>query len=565
MQQFIRASEISLGDFLTLDKPFVMPANQRNFGWGKKEYESYWSDLWHTLTNDCPFYFLGSFVLDASEDEALIVVDGQQRLTTTSILIAALRNILSERGDPELAQELHNKYLYYANSEHNTRLTMNFLDNDFYLEHVMKTHSPETIKALTKDRTIPESNRNIAICLDFMYRKLSAEGNRKETPPLGEIARTIINIMEERIGLIHITVKGDVNAFTVFETLNDRGLELNAADLLKNHLLSVQGVKTKECAKNWDNMTANLGRIDPIDFLIHHWNITRDYTEKRYIYQTIKKNISTPEGIMTYCQELSETSELYAALFDMKHPFWSHFQESDRKQAEELSDFIRLIGSKPQLMVLLATTASNPAEIIPMLDMMAQFTFRYGKICNEPPSKIENVFSAAGHFIRENSNVTAREVFSKFFEKLYPNDETFVECFTTFRKKEAPLARYILANINDRMGGNIITNTLSNPDACTVEHILPQNHSEAWGNAPAGFADGTETYIWRLGNLTLLPKELNNELGNANFETKKAGYQGHCLKVSEDVCKYTEWTAQAIDQRQRKMAEIAKTIWYYPR
>ncbi len=565
MQQFIRASEISLGNFLSQAKPFVMPANQRNYEWGKKEYESYWSDLWHTVTNDCPFYFLGSFVLDSADENALIVIDGQQRLTTTSILVAALRNILDERGEPELAQQLHQKYLHFEHSENKARLTMNFLDKDFYQEYVMTPRSAEEIKALSKDKSIPESNRNIAICLDFMYRKLSAEGNRKETPPLGDIAQIIANIMEERIGLIHITVQGDVNAFTVFETLNDRGLELNAADLLKNHLLSVNGVDTAECAKNWDNMTSNLGRIDPIDFLMHHWNITRDFTEKRYIYQTIKKNINTPEGILTYCKELSQVSEYYAALFDMQHPFWSHFNDSNKGQAAELSDFIRLIGTKPQLMVLLATAETNPAEIIPMLEMMAQFTFRYGKICNEPPSKIENIFSAAGHFIRQNPGATALQVFSQYFETLYPNDETFTECFATFRKKEAPLARYILANLNDKMGGNIIVNTLSNPDACTVEHILPQNHTEAWGNTPNGFADGTETYIWRLGNLTLLPKELNNELGNADFSTKVAGYRDHCLKVSEDVCNSPEWTAQAIDQRQRNMAEIAKTIWYYPR
>ncbi len=565
MQQFIRASEISLGNFLGQDKPFVMPPNQRNFEWGKKEYESYWADLWNTVTNDCPFYFLGSFVLDASDEKALIVVDGQQRLTTTTILIAALRNILEERGEPKLAQELHQKYLYFENQDHHARLSMNFLDNAFYLENVMKSKPIEEIKELSKNRTIPESNRNIAICLDFMYRKLSAEGNRKDTPSLSEIAQTIAGIINERIGLIYITVQGDVNAFTVFETLNDRGLELNAADLLKNHLLSVDGVNIQECAKYWDNMTSNLGRIDPIDFLMHHWNITQEFTEKRYIYKTIKKEVNSPEKINNYCKELSQTSELYAALFDMKHPFWSHFDEDNRHQATELSDFIRLIGTKPQLMVLLATAASNPAEIIPMLDMMAQFTFRYGKICNEPPSKIENVFSAAGHFIRNTPNFTAQQVFTQFFEVLYPNDETFAEAFATYRKKEAPLARYILANLNDKMGGNLVMNTLQNPDACTVEHILPQNHGEAWGTIPEGFSDGTETYIWRLGNLTLLPKELNNDLGNADFQTKVNGYKVHCLKVSEDVCESPQWTAAAIDQRQRNMAEIAKTIWYYPR
>ena len=565
MTNFLHARETTLSAFLKSGPVFVMPAYQRNYQWGQGERSDFWSDIMGTLAKDRLFYFLGSFVLDSRDESELHVVDGQQRLTTASLLLTALRNSLWSEGELSEAERLEKDYLLAPDQDGPPcRLTLNKQDQAFYNDLVTTPRKLNAIKDLGEQGDISESNKNLADCLAYMHQEIAIAV--EQGTPLRELTTSIEEALEKKVVLIQIDVRSDIDAFVVFETLNDRGLDLNAADLLKNHLISMAEDKRDEVIANWEEMAGNLGPILPINFLQHHWCSTRARIEKKHIYKVVRNHMQSARAVVNYSEELASASLHYAALSDIRNPLWNKLPETERERAGDMIRFINLIGTKPQHIVLLATFETDINAMADMLEMLAIFTFRFGKICNNPPSKVESRFVQAANFVRQQKvgDLSAKEVFRRYFANLYPSDDAFQKAFALHRKQETGMARYILAKINDHMAGLAPNTTLYDRQAATVEHVLPIKYIKSWGKRPSGFGATPENYIWRLGNLTLLPEKVNHSIGNAKYSEKQKAYRANKLAITKGILKHNIWSAKAIDTRQRQLANIASKLWCYP-
>jgi hypothetical protein len=381
---------------------------------------------------------------------------------------------------------------------------------------------------------------------------------------LSDLAKAIVESLNSRVFVIRIDVKDDYDAFLLFETLNDRGLELSEADLLKNRLFAVSGERLHEVQANWDLTEQNLGSERLIKFVRHHWFSTRGQGGERGLYSDIKQSISSPESASGYTAALSEASDFYAALSNTSHRIWSGFPHEQQPAIRELIDTIEILRPEQLFIVLLAALEVDRRNFLELARMLVTFTFRYNTICSLSPSNILQPFVAAARHIRETRRADPAELFRTFLAGLYPDDSQFHSAFARKVIRVNSQARYILAKINDFLTANPSLRTQVDPFATDLEHILPKRFNRAWETGRRDFPGGADKYVYRLGNMTLIAARLNRDLGNADFATKKRLYAQDRLEITRKVLDAEKWTHEEIKNRQNWLASLACKIWRYP-
>ncbi len=558
MTTSISSQVISLGSILRLGDTYVVPPYQRNYAWDESQFGAFWSDIAKTFMGATPEYFLGSIVIKNGQAPTLVVIDGQQRLITTAVLLAALRSHLNASGvtveNAAPGKSGGEKRLFAP------RLVLNTTDKSFYDDYVSLSPSYAEMRKRLQDETLSPSNRLLGDCFCFMHRRIGeicAGGTSPE-----DLAKEIVTTLDERVFVIRIDVKDDYNAFLLFETLNDRGLELSEADLLKNHLFSVSRDRLEEVQGNWEQMEENLGSERIIKFIRHHWLSTNGMIGERGLYADIRAKIRAPDEAVRYAESVCYASEAYAALLSSRHQFWATFPQDEQPVIRELIEAIDVLRPEQLFIVLLAALEIDKRNFLDLTQMLVNFTFRYNTICNLSASNVLAPFIIAAREIRETGKVDTEHVFRKYLSALYPDDSQFHSAFSRKVVRSNAQVRYILGKINDYLAPNQLLR--GETEQFTAEHILPKRYHNFWESGRREFPGGADKYIYRLGNATLISAKLNHELGNADFETKKKKFVADCLEITEKVLAAEKWTAEEIAARQNWLASLACRVWRYP-
>ena len=565
MTTSISSQVTSLGSMLRGGDTYIVPPYQRNYAWDESQYGVFWSDISKTFNGATPEYFLGSVVINNSQAPELVVIDGQQRLITTAVLISALRSHLKAEGKNNFATLVEQDFLVksdYRRQLFTPSLILNKTDKSFYDNFIFHNRSITDMRRLADDETCSPSNRLIAECFCYMHAKIgeiSRDGRNME-----EIAGTIIDSLNSRVFVIRIDVKDDYNAFVLFETLNDRGLELSEADLLKNYLFSISRERLVEAQGNWELMEHNLGSERLIKFVRHQWLSRNGPIGERGLYSDIKAKIVVPNDAVQYSERLCEASDFYAALSEARHHLWARFPHEQQPILRELIETIEILRPEQLFIVLLAGLETDRRNFAELARMMVNFTFRYTTICNLSPSNVLGPFIQAAREIRANGVVDTPRLFRNYLMPLYPDDSQFHSAFSRKIIRSNAQARYILAKINDYLSPNPSLRTQADPFATDLEHILPKRFDSIWDTNRRDFPGGADKYVYRLGNMTLIAAKLNRELGNADFEVKKRVFAGDCLAITRRVVDADKWTAEEIKSRQNWLASMACKIWRYP-
>lgn len=564
MSASISSQVVSLGNLLRTGDTYIVPPYQRNYAWEEQQYGIFWSDIAKTFSGEAAEYFLGSVVISNSQPPSQLIIDGQQRLITTSVLISALRCHLRNQSKTSLASLLETNLLAKPSGKRppSPRLALNKSNKAFYDGNIYPSRPHAELYQLAADDSLAPSNRLLAECFRFMHAKITGlcgAGWRLE-----KLAEAIVEALSRRVFVIRIDVKDDYNAFVLFETLNDRGLELSEADLLRNHLFSIAGERLDETQSNWEMMEENLGHERLIKFIRHHWNSTRGQISERDLYWDIKRLVAAPDAAAAYTESLSIAAEHYAALNNPRHQLWASFSKDEETQIRRHLECNVAMRSEQLFIVLLAALEADRRQFSEILKMLVSFTFRYSTICNLSASNLLQPFVNAAQYIRQNGGAAAADIFAKFLSKLYPDDSQFHSAFSRRSLRKGALARYILAEINACAGAGAKLREPEDPAGANLEHILPQRFSLAWEASRRDFPGGLEKYIHRLGNMTLLPAKLNRELGNTDFSAKKKIFALDCLDITRPVLEASKWSAEEISRRQNWMAGLALKIWRYP-
>lgn len=239
---------------LLRDSPASVPPYQRSYSWTEQQVEAFWQDLKAALVADQPVYFLGTVVVtSSSEDARLTVIDGQQRLATTSMLLAAICEQFRERGSTDLAEDLSRQYVSVRSLRSGAvepRLLLNTRDRGAYNREVFTagTGSVEPLDGEGIDEA--SDNSRIAVAMTLL-RSLLSDDVASAGPRWTDRLLDWVDLLDKRARVIVVQVDDDADAFLIFEALNDRGLELAIADVIKNYLFGLARGRISEAEDFW--------------------------------------------------------------------------------------------------------------------------------------------------------------------------------------------------------------------------------------------------------------------------------------------------------------------------
>lgn len=565
MPMNLSANSVFLGAMMRIGGEYHVPPYQRDYAWDEDKLRQMWDDIGEIIFGNNDSYFLGSMVFTAPNPNEIEVIDGQQRLTTMSVLLCALRDLLGASGDYEDEQRELTSILGVYDweiSENNPKLKLNTTNRSFYRENILNNSSHEALAAAQTNKTVLKSNRLLAQAYTYFYERigqLSVPGM-----DIRGFTAQLVNALDTKINVIQINVENEFDAYQLFETLNDRGLALSVADLIKNYLLrkaSSNEDRLEEVQENWNAMINSLGQRDTKRFLRHYWLSTEGVIRDKDLYDALSRNFDSLARVRTVSKCLRDAADIYGALDDIDSDWWTTFDPPQRRQIQVGIHRLNIFRVTQCYPLLLATLETAEPLFPDVLKLVVNFSFRYSVVGSFSSNVLEAAYSDAARFVRANDDVTLPNIFNRLRD-IYPNDAQFQEDFSQVEITNGPLARYILRTVNDELAGDTGVKTEDDPDKVNLEHILPKSIPDHW---KATFPDDErppEDYVHRLGNLTLLQKRLNTVVKNEDFEAKKAGaFDENPYEISQYILEQDIWGPDQIEERQRNLAAAAPSIW----
>ena len=305
---------MSFGELLTGNNSYAVPSFQRDYSWSEAQVNRLWDDITETLDDGRSEHFMGAVVVNNSKKPELMLIDGQQRVTTISILMCVLRDIAKEKGDEQLAQTISNKYLGSLNlrtRKTESKLVLNDKNNQFYQENIIDTKKLDILRNLSKLKKIDKSNKLILDAYLLLYQRVKNRIDKK-----GEFVEALIELEEcirDKMVSILISVADEANSYLIFETLNDRGLELSVADLLKNYLFSRGSDKIKEIQRKWEEINLLADRFELTKFIRYYWLSKYGTVTEKDLYRRIATELRNSSQIFDFVNQLRESAEIYTA------------------------------------------------------------------------------------------------------------------------------------------------------------------------------------------------------------------------------------------------------------
>ncbi len=356
---------------------------------------------------------------------------------------------------------------------------------------------------------------------------------------------------------IQINVEDDINAYVVFETLNSRGVELSATDLLKNYLFSqFQSPDDLNAAqREWQEITRIVGMEKFPEFLKYFLSMTKKRVRSNQLFKLTKNQVKNAEQAFELLEKLNELGGLYVAPGNPNDNFWLDFPNS--RSIRNCIEELKLFKTKQAYPALFAAhKVFDEQKFEKLLRLVNVISFRYTVVGGLNPNDLETQYNTLANQISVRKIKTPRAAFSLISSALYVSDEKFAHDFSLLSlasKQKKQLVKYILGQLQkDESRVDV------KEDSFTIEHILPQNPNEVWRDKfPEGEIDEA---IYRVGNLTPLEPSLNSKIGIEPYEKKKQVYQQSAYSITRAV-QAEEWTMSSIVRRQEAMAERAVQIW----
>lgn len=542
---------------------YRVPRFQRDYSWAVEEWEDLWMDLSAALEEDKTAHYMGYLVLQSTDDKTFDVIDGQQRLTTISIIVlAVLKNLQrlvdagsdadANRRRMEQIRQTHVGYLDPVTLVARPKLTLNRNNNSYYETYIVPlAHLPQ--------RGFRASEHLLRKAFEWFDKRVS-EYLKAGVGDEGKRLAQLVEDISDRLFFTVITVTDELNAYKVFETLNARGVRLSATDLLKNYLFSILDGKTeadhelRSLEERWETIVSRLQSEKFPDFLRVYWNSRHAFARQAELFKVIRSHVSDREAVFQLLRGMEEDVDTYLSLSSPEVSEWS---QDDKQLAGILKTFrVR----QPFPLLLAAKRLFDAADFTGLLRATMVISLRYNVIGALSVGEQERTYNAVARRIAQGDLVSLGPTLQAM-RGIYIDDKTFRAAFAekiirTRDSRNNRVARFILCELERHLSGRDYSFT---SDAFNIEHVLPQNAPDGWG----GFSnDEMDALVYRLGNMTLLKSADNRDAGTSEYTDKRATYRQSEFDITRKIAEESDdWTPERIGSRQRWMAEQATSLW----
>ena len=528
----------------------TVPPNQRSFKWTTEHVEELLGDIHEAMSDDADEHFVGTMVVKDG-DPAHDVLDGQQRLATISLLLSALADGLADLGEQKRAEGIRREYLvrYDVDADEDLpRLTLNAEDDPYFRACIAGT-------AVEPDGSAPASHR-----LLFAARAATQKWVRESTERANNPEEWLLDLrrfVDEGVRAVRIRVSDEADAYRLFETLNDRGLDLTIADLLKNFLLSRAGERHDSVIALWKRTIDGLlpfgGEELLPTYLRHYWSSKHEVVRDKDLYRKIRERITSRTRAVELAKDLATDSYYYGATLSGDHEFWQGYPSSTRDSVRTLNE-LGLDQFRPLLLPALRELTQQ--TVVALVRRLVAWNVRLLVVGGGGGGVMESNYGRIGREIRGGRLKSVAAIGKQ--ATFIPTDDELAARFATLSISKHSLARYYLARLEGAAVGNLELIPNPNTDELNLEHVLPKSPQEKWPNVTP---DEHDAFARRLGNLALLQADKNVALGNAGFLEKKTVLAGSNLKLTAMIGTEAEWGPSQIVSRQQELADFASKAW----
>lgn len=555
---------ISFNEIIRNGKIYKVPQFQRDYSWNEDNWEDLWNDIINSAdSNDS--HYMGSIVLqNDGKDNVYWIIDGQQRFTTLTILALAVIKKIMDLADEGIEKENNNErvdllikdYIGQKDSvslKYSSKLFLNENNDGFFQTRLINFRNPvNKLKLNDSEKLLWEG-------YEFFLKKLESRFSTNEN---GEGYANFLNsVIGKSLLFIQITVENEVNAYTVFETLNSRGVELTSTDLLKNYLFSLVAKSESDLKivkEQWKKIIEIIGLKEFPIFLRHYLNGRRRLISKEYLFKAIKQLLSNDTDVFNLLDDLEKAAYFYVALSNPNDDFW----ENDKEVVNAISalKLFRVTQNKPLLLIAFEKFGIDK-NFKKLLKAIVTISFRYNVIGKLQANEMDKVYNKASINLSSKTKFDINSVLNDL-KDIYIDDDTFKNLYlaktlNTNNSTNKKLVRYILYNL-EAQWHNGSSYDFSN-DSGTIEHILPENLNENWTE---NFSeDDHARNLYKLGNMTILEAEKNNkQASDKSFKDKLPVLKTSKYAITNTI-DFQEWNVNSIKQHQSKQANVACGRW----
>lgn len=567
---FLQAGETTLNKLLNTSRQFIVPIFQRNYSWQKSQYEQLWFDILRASKfKEKQNHFIGSIVYidmgtPAGRPQQLLLIDGQQRLTTNSILLCAIKDYVQKFNlETKLINlaKIKNQFLYNSDEidEDRYKLLLNVQDKETYIKLI-----DNTIFTVNKPAT------NIIKCYEFFYERI--EDFIKQYGQIDEIYAGIF-----KLSLVSISLDKDSdNPQMIFESMNSTGKDLSQTDLLRNYLLMdlTPEKQTRLYKTYWKPMEELFGEdiykndVNKFDYFIrdfltlksdtgHICKINNVYENfKRYYLDNNCEKFAVLKDLFTYakyyaCIDLLQEND------DELKLYWQEFKKLD---SHVVYPFLLKLYDDYSRQILIKEDFKK------ILQVVISYLWRRA-ICEIPTNSLSKTFATLYQAVDKEDYVNSviKAFVFKSSYKRFSSDYEVREKLQTKDIYHFRLRKYLLEALENYYHKEPIDLNTAN---YTIEHIMPQNieHNLSWQQMLGeNWQEVHSLYLHTLGNLTITG--YNAEMSNKSFGEKvngESGFKHSHLKLNESIVQCDVWNKKAIQRRTNILTDIILKIWKYP-
>lgn len=555
----IESSDQTIGDLLTAGY-YLIPRFQRPYSWDQENISEFWDDVIRNKPSD---YFIGSMVVFKISDRKNGVVDGQQRLTTITILLCVVRDALLKEGHEELSKGLH-RLVEKENIDNEAEFVLQTETSyPYFQEHIQKSGDPElNTEPYREEKNLRSAHELFTKLVGDLVLGIKNNPTKNPDEVSKQVKESLANIRDAllRLNVIFIKLENEDDAYIIFETLNTRGKDLALADLVKNHftrLIKASNKGVDQTKEKWqvirETIEGSKIELSTDSFIHHYWLSRYEYVTAKNLFKTFKKKIikANAKGeLNSMCRD----AEIYRSMHDIPYGKWTK-QEKEISEALKALMMFRVRQQVPCVLSLVRAYRENVIKkklLESALVSIEKFHFQFTAITSQRSSGgISGMYASLARRICESKNsqeagIVIDELKRKLRERV-PSESEFIALFpeviyTNKISKLRSLVRYVL--IKDAKHQSLALP--GDFDDLTIEHVTSQSEidSENW----------SEEYVGQLGNLLLVSNELNGKLNNKSFTEKKrilieSGYPlPDIMRVAD------KWTPELVGDRTRSIA-----------